>query len=114
KPHPRSYGTFPRKIARFARDNRWLSIEQAVRAGTGLPADILQLKDRGYLKAGQLADIAVFDLEKLEDHATFTDPHQYCTGFKRVYVAGRAAIIDDEYTGVLAGRPLRYKGVNPD
>ena len=108
KPHPRSYGTFPRKIGEYAHRRGWFSVEQAIRSATGLPADILGLEDRGYLKPGYVADIVVFDLDKLKDHATFQEPHQYCTGLKRVYVAGQAAVVDDRATGLLAGRPLRH------
>jgi N-acyl-D-aspartate/D-glutamate deacylase len=109
KPHPRSYGTFTRKIGEFAHRQGWLTVPQAVRSCSGLPADVLGLTDRGYLKAGMAADVVVFDLNTLKDHATFEDPHQYSTGFKRVFVAGQAAIVDDESTGLLAGRSLRHR-----
>ncbi len=105
--HPRSYGTFPRKIGDLARDRGWLPVPQAIRSATGLTADILQLPDRGYVREGAVADLVVFDLPRLADNATYTDGHQYATGFVRVYVGGEAAVIDDEYTGLLAGRPLR-------
>ena len=105
--HPRSYGTFARKIADFARDRKLLSVARAVRSSTGLPADILHLTDRGVLREGAVADLVVFDLETLADNATYTNGHQYATGFARVYLAGKAAVIDDEYTGSLDGRSLR-------
>jgi len=108
--HPRSYGTFARKIADFARDRGWLSVARAVQSATGLPADILQLAGRGYVREGGAADLAVFDLDRLADNATYVNGHQYATGFRRVYVAGRAAVVDDEYTGLLAGTPLRAGG----
>lgn len=107
KPHPRSYGTFTRKIGEFAHRRGWLSVEQAVRSCSGLPADILGLTDRGYVKTGLVADLVVFDLENLRDQATYEEPHQYSTGFKRVFVAGQAAVMDDEATRILAGQPIR-------
>lgn len=106
-PHPRSYGTFPRKITDFAQRRGWLSVEQAIRSSTGLPADILGLKDRGYLRPGLVADVVVFEIGRLSDRATFEDPHRYAVGFRRVYVAGKAAVVDDALTGVLAGKPIR-------
>jgi N-acyl-D-aspartate/D-glutamate deacylase len=108
KPHPRSYGTFPRKIGEFAHRRGYLSVEQAIRSSSGLPADILGLTDRGYLRPGLVADVVVFDLGRLKDPATYQEPHQYATGFKRVFVAGKAAVADDEVTGTLAGRPIRH------
>jgi len=104
--HPRSFGTFPRKIGLWARDRGWLSVAQAVRSATGLPADILRLPDRGYVRPGFAADLVVFDLDALTDRATFRAPRQYATGLRRVYVAGQAAVVDDTYTGALAGRGL--------
>jgi len=105
--HPRAYGTFPRKIREYALKRRWVTVPHAVRSATGLPADILQLPDRGYLRPGCVADVVVFDLDALTDHATYLDSHRFSTGFKRVYLAGQAAVVDDEYTGLLPGRPLR-------
>lgn len=106
RPHPRSYGTFPRKIGRFALREHVLSVEQAVRSASGLPADILGLKDRGYLKAGLAADIVVFDPEQFLDQATFEDPHQYSTGAVYVFVNGVPAVAGGTPTGALAGQPL--------
>ncbi len=108
--HPRSYGTFARKLARYARDEAVLSVEQAVRAGSGLPADTLGLTDRGYVREGCAADLVVMDLDALGDHATFEAPRQCATGLRRVYVNGRAAVVDDKATGVRAGLPLRGGG----
>lgn len=110
KPHPRSYGTFPRKIGEFAHRRGWLSVEQAIYSSTGLPAEILGLKDRGYIKTGLVADLVVFDLKKLKDPATFVNPHQYGQGFSLVMVAGKAAVEQDRATGILAGRPIRKPG----
>ena len=107
--HPRSYGTFPRKIAHYALAEKVLSLEQAVRSSSGLPADILGLTDRGYLKVGQAADIAVFDRETLADRATFDDPYQYSVGMKYVLVGGHPAVWHGVPTGALAGRALRHE-----
>jgi len=109
-PHPRSYGTFPRKIGRYAIDDGVVPLEQAIRSATGLPADILRLTDRGYLKPGQFADVVVFDPKTYRDTATFEKPHQYATGVKYLFVNGKAAIDNGEYKeAVLAGKPLRKK-----
>lgn len=106
-PHPRSYGTFPRKIGRYALSEGLLSVEQAIRSATGLPADILGLKDRGYLKAGTYADVVVFDPTTFRDTATYDKPHQYATGVRYLFVNGEQAIAGGKHTEKLAGRPLR-------
>jgi N-acyl-D-aspartate/D-glutamate deacylase len=109
-PHPRSYGTFPRKIGRYAIDDKIVSLEQAIRSSSGLPADILKLTDRGYLKAGQFADVVVFDPSAFRDTATYEKPHQYAAGVKWVFVNGVPAIETGEHKpDALGGRPLRHK-----
>ena len=108
-PHPRSYGTFPRKVGRYAVDDHVVTLEAAVRSCSGLPADILRLKDRGYLKPGYFADVLVFDPKAYRDTATFDKPHQYAAGVKWVFVNGTAEVADGEYKAdVLAGRALRH------
>ncbi len=107
-PHPRSYGTFPRKIGRFAIEDEIISVEQAIRSATGLPADILKLPERGYLKAGYFADIVVFDPKTFRDKATYDRPHQYSTGVRLLFVNGRLAIHDGKSTDALPGRVLRH------
>jgi N-acyl-D-amino-acid deacylase len=106
-PHPRSYGTFARKIGRYGIAEEVIPLSQAIRSASGLPADILKLRDRGYLKAGQFADVVVFDPKTYRDTATFDKPHQYATGVKYLFVNGKA-VIDDGIVKetVLAGRPL--------
>lgn len=106
-PHPRSYGTFSRKIGRYAIREKTLPLEQAIRSASGLPADILGLKDRGYLRPGQAADIAVFDAEQFLDLATFDSPHRYSQGVRHVFVNGHPAVLDGHATGTLAGVALR-------
>jgi N-acyl-D-aspartate/D-glutamate deacylase len=108
-PHPRSYGTFPRKIGYYAIQEKLVPVEFAIRSSTGLPADILQLKDRGYLKPGFAADVVVFDPATFRDAATFEKPHQYPPGLKWVLVNGRVAVKDGQYQeGVLGGQVLRW------
>ena len=106
-PHPRNYGTFPRKIGRFAIEDGVISVEQAIRSATGLPADILNLPERGYLKKGNFADIVVFDPKTFRDTATYDRPHQYATGVRFLFVNGRPAIDEGKATSVLPGRVLR-------
>jgi N-acyl-D-amino-acid deacylase len=106
-PHPRSYGTFPRKIGRYAIEDGVIPLEQAIRSASGLPADILHLTDRGYLKPGMFADIVVFDARAYRDVATFEKPHQYAAGVKYLFVNGKLVIDSGEYKEVLAGKALR-------
>lgn len=106
-PHPRSYGTFARVLARYVREHRALTLEEAVRKMTSLPAARLRLADRGLLRPGMKADIAVFDPAAVEDRATFLKPHQYATGFRDVLVNGRPVILDGTVTAERPGRVLR-------
>ncbi|MCS7045633.1 MAG: D-aminoacylase [Gemmataceae bacterium] len=107
-PHPRSYGCFARKIGRYALAEKVIPLEQALRSCNGLPADILELPERGYLKPGYFADLVVFDPKAYRDQATFEQPHQYAVGVKYVFVNGRLAVDDGRFTGTLAGKPLRH------
>ncbi|MGH7225817.1 MAG: N-acyl-D-amino-acid deacylase family protein, partial [Gemmataceae bacterium] len=108
-PHPRSYGTFPRKIGRYSIEDKIITLEDAIRSASGLPADILHLPQRGYLKAGYFADVVVFDPKTFRDRATFDKPHQYATGVRFLFVNGKLAIEDGKFTKVLAGKVLRHK-----
>src|SRR5262249_7367897 len=81
-PHPRSYGCFPRKIGRYAIEEKVIPLEQAIRSASGLPADILKLPERGYLKTGYFADVVVFDPQTFRDTATYDRPHQYSPGVR--------------------------------
>jgi N-acyl-D-amino-acid deacylase len=107
KPHPRSYGTFPRVLGRYARDERVLPLETAVWKMTGLPAKRLSLADRGVLRDGAKADVVVFDPATVADRATYEDPHRYAAGIGDVVVNGRVVIAGGEHTGALPGRVLR-------
>jgi N-acyl-D-amino-acid deacylase len=89
-PHPRSYGCFARKIGRYCLADQVVSLEHAIRSATGLPADVLRLKERGYLKAGYVADVVAFDPKTFRDVATFDQPHQYSTGVRYLFVNGVA------------------------
>jgi N-acyl-D-amino-acid deacylase len=109
-PHPRSYGCFPRKIGRYAIEDKIVTLSHALRSASGLPADILGLPERGYLKPGFFADIVVFDPKIFRDRATFDRPHQYATGVVHLFVNGKLAIEDGRFTGILAGNVLRHQG----
>jgi N-acyl-D-amino-acid deacylase len=107
KPHPRSYGTFPRVLGEYAREQRVLSLAQAVHKMTGLPARRLGLKDRGTIRVGARADLVIFDPRDVADQATYEDPHRYPLGIEYVLVNGSFVIKDGEHTGSLPGRVLR-------
>jgi N-acyl-D-aspartate/D-glutamate deacylase len=112
-PHPRSYGCFARKIGRYAIEEKIVSLEHAIRSASGLPADILRLPERGYLKPGYYADVVVLDPKTYRDTATFDKPHQYATGVRYVFVNGVLAIERGKYTDALAGKALRHASKKP-
>ena len=105
--HPRVYATFPKKINDFVNRDGAIGLPFAIRGMTGLAADFLRLDDRGYIREGMVADIAVIDPARYRDHATYEEPHQFSEGVIHVLVNGRFAIRGEEVTGELAGRPLR-------
>ncbi|WP_020469943.1 N-acyl-D-amino-acid deacylase family protein [Zavarzinella formosa] len=107
-PHPRSYGTFPRKIGRYCLADGLLPLEQAIRSSSGLPADILHLPERGYLKPGYFADVVVFDPKTFKDTATYDKPHQYAEGVKYLFVNGKMVIDGGEVKEVFGGKALRH------
>ncbi|MBU6422699.1 MAG: D-aminoacylase [Chloroflexota bacterium] len=107
KPHPRSYGTFPRVLGRYARDEQVVTLEEAVRKMTSLPASRLRLHDRGVVREGAAADLMVFDPARVADRATYQDPHRYPDGIALVLVNGEIALEAGEATPVRAGRFLR-------
>jgi N-acyl-D-amino-acid deacylase len=108
--HPRAYGAFARVLGRYVRDEELLSLEEAIRKMTSLPADNLRLEDRGRLRVGGYADIAVFDPVAIADHATPHDPHRYATGMAHVIVNGEPVLLDGEHTGATPGRFVRGPG----
>ena len=108
QPHPRSFGTFPRKIGRYALEGRIISLAHAIHSASGLPAEILGLKNRGYLKPDFAADIVVFDPATFRDVATYEKPLQWATGAKVVLVNGQVAVENEQPTGNLAGRAIRH------
>ena len=105
--HPRAYGNFARVFAQYVRKDHALSIEEAVRKLTSLPADNMSLPDRGRLKVGAFADVVVFDPNAVQDHATYQKPHQLSSGVSYVIVNGRLAIKGGEPTGAATGRVVR-------
>jgi N-acyl-D-amino-acid deacylase len=105
--HPRSYGTFPRVLGRYVREERLLSLSEAVHKMTGLPARRLGLRDRGMIRVGAKADLVVLDPRTVGDLATYEDPHRYPRGIEHVLVNGRFVIRDAEHTGNLPGKLLR-------
>ena len=104
--HPRAYGNFARVLGKYARDEKALTLPEAIRRLSALPATNLGLKDRGFIKEGMFADVVVFDPATITDHATFDKPHQYATGVKDVFVNGQQVIKDGEHTGATPGRAL--------
>ncbi len=106
-PHPRAYGAFPRKIRLYVKEKGVLSLEQAVRSMTSLPALVYDMRDRGVLRAGGAADVVVFDLAKVVDKAEYTAPHQMAEGMVWVFVNGKAAVRDGAFTDVMSGRVLQ-------
>jgi N-acyl-D-amino-acid deacylase len=106
RPHPRGYGTFPRVLGRYARDQAVFNLEEAVRKMTSLPAKKLGLRDRGWIAEGMGADLVVFDAEKLIDRATYQHPRQKPAGFVHILVNGRLAMESGRLTGVKAGEFL--------
>ncbi|MCC7359428.1 MAG: amidohydrolase family protein [Anaerolineales bacterium] len=105
-PHPRAYGTFARVLGKYTRDEGALTLPQAVRQLSALPAANLRLKERGRLLPGHYADVVVFDPAAIQDHATFAQPHQYSTGVQHVLVNGVPVIRDGEHTNARPGRVL--------
>jgi N-acyl-D-amino-acid deacylase len=104
--HPRAYGNFARVLAKYVRDDKVLTMPDAIRKLSGLPATNLELDRRGFLKEGMFADIVVFDPKTIADRATFENPHQYAVGVRHVFVNGSQAIKDGEHTGRKPGRAL--------
>ncbi len=109
-PHPRAYGTFARVLGKYVRDEKVLTLPDAIRRLTSFPAETLKLDRRGRLQPGYFADVVVFDPNKIQDHATFEQPHQYATGVTHVFVNGVQVLKDGEHTGAKPGRFVRGPG----
>jgi N-acyl-D-amino-acid deacylase len=109
-PHPRAYGNFARLLGRYVREEQVISLEEAVRRLTSLPAENLRIRQRGSLQTGYFADLAIFDPATIQDHATFAEPHQYSTGMIHVFVNGEQVLADGEHTGATPGRVVRGPG----
>jgi len=108
--HPRGYGSFTRIMGRYVREEGLISLAEAIRKATSLPAKNLSIRDRGSLKEGYYADVLVFDPETIIDNATFDNPHQYSTGIEQVIVNGQQVIVDGEHTGAKPGQAVRGPG----
>jgi N-acyl-D-amino-acid deacylase len=110
KDHPRAYGNFARLLGKYVRDEKVISLEEAIRRLTSLPAGNLKIKKRGSMQPGYYADIAIFDANKVQDHATFEKPQQYSTGMVHVFVNGMQVLENGEHTGARPGRVVRGPG----
>ncbi len=111
--HPRAYGSFARMLGKYVREERLVPLEEAIRRMAALPVQTLGIKGRGMLKEGNFADVIVFDPAKIQDHATYAEPHQYATGMAHVFVNGVQVIADGEHTGAKPGRFVKGPGAKP-
>jgi N-acyl-D-amino-acid deacylase len=109
RPHPRGYGAFPRLLGHFARDRKWLTLEDAVRKMTGYPAARFRLNDRGLVRPGMAADIVVFDPETVIDRSTYEDGRRYAEGVEYVAVNGQLVLDGGKMTGLKPGRVVRAR-----
>ena len=112
--HPRAYGNVARLLGKYVRDEKLISMEEAIYKLTTLPATNLKIKKRGALKAGYFADLALFDPKTIQDNATFEKPMQFATGMKHVFVNGEQVLMDGDHTGKLPGRVVRGPGWKGD
>jgi N-acyl-D-aspartate/D-glutamate deacylase len=112
-PHPRAYGTFPRILRKYVREEKKLALEDAIRKFSALPAQRMRLTDRGVLKAGMAGDVVIFDPATIKDVATFAEPNQLSQGMEYVFVNGVAVIDQGKMTGALPGKVLRGAGYQP-
>ncbi len=108
--HPRAYGNFVRVLGKYVREEGVISLEEAVRKLTSLPAENLKIRERGQLLAGYYADVVIFDPQTVTDHATFDQPHQLSTGVTDVWVNGTQVLKNSEHTGAMPGRVVRGPG----
>lgn len=110
QPHPRAYGSFARLLGKYVREEKVISLEEAIHRLSGLPAANLKLEGRGLLVTGNYADVVVFDPELITDQATFEKPHQLATGVLHVFVNGEQVLRDGEHTGTTPGRFVKGPG----
>ena len=108
--HPRAFGTFPRVLAKYVREEHVLTLEEAIRKMTSLPANRVGLTDRGIIRPGMMADVTIFNPATIQDIATFTEPLRYSVGVRYVFVNGRPVVRDGKITDERPGRPLRGPG----
>ncbi len=108
--HPRAYGNFARLLGKYVRDEKVIPLEEAIRKLSALPASNLGIKKRGMLNVGNYADVVMFDPEKIQDHSTFENPHQYATGMMHVVVNGLVVLENGEHTGAKPGKVVRGPG----
>lgn len=112
-PHPRGYGTNARVLAKYVREEKVISLEEAIRRMTSLPAQKFQLRDRGLIREGMIADIVIFDEQEVQDISTYASPHAYSKGFHYVIVNGVLTVDQEKHTGARAGKALYGPGYTP-
>jgi N-acyl-D-amino-acid deacylase len=108
--HPRAYGNFVRVLGKYVREEKALSMSEAIRKLTGLPATNLKIPSRGFIRTGYFADVVVFDPDLVTDHATFTDSHQLASGVLHVFINGKQVLKDGHHTGATPGRFIKGPG----
>jgi N-acyl-D-amino-acid deacylase len=108
--HPRAFGNFARLLAKYVRDEQVISLEEAIHKLTGLPASNLKIPNRGILKVNNHADVVVFNLDSIQDYATFEKPMQYATGVNHVFVNGTQVLENGNHTGALPGKFVKGPG----
>ena len=111
--HPRVYGSFARLLGKYVREEKLMTLHEAVRRMTSLPAENLKIRDRGLLKPGYFADVAVFNPETIGDRATFEDSHAYAEGMVHVFVNGVQVLDNGQHTGKMPGRVVHGPGYKP-
>ena len=108
--HPRAYGNFARLLGKYVRDEKRTTLQDAVRRLTSFPASSLGIRDRGLVKPGMMADLAIFDPATIADKATWEKPQQFAVGMRHVFVNGQAVLLNGEMTGARPGRSVRGPG----
>jgi len=114
QPHPRAYGSFARLLGKYVREEKIITLEDAIHRMTGLPATNLKLDQRGLLTPGYFADVVIFDPDVISDQATFEDPHQLATGMVHVFVNGDQVLDNGQHTGATPGRFVKGPGWNKE